>query len=48
MIIPPLCIPVNGNVKRMNLKEFGKQVKAIKGKLFDVITMDPPWELSSA
>ena len=47
-MIPPHCVPVNANVKKMNLKDFARKVKAVKGKLFDVITMDPPWELSSA
>lgn len=46
--IPRQCVPINGDVKTFNFKEFASTVQGLKGRYFDAIMMDPPWELSSA
>jgi mRNA (2'-O-methyladenosine-N6-)-methyltransferase len=36
------------NVKSFNFDEFASNQMKYGGRLFDVITIDPPWQLSSA
>jgi mRNA (2'-O-methyladenosine-N6-)-methyltransferase len=40
--IPPHCIPIRGDVRLIKWKELGAEVQ------FDVIMMDPPWQLAGA
>ena len=42
------CIPLSVNVKVFNFDLLAKSQLANSGRLFDVITMDPPWQLSSS
>lgn len=42
------CIPLSTNVKSFDFKSLEKNQKQYGGKLFDIITTDPPWQLSSA
>ena len=42
------CIPVSVNVKTFDFLKLAEAQKKNGGRLFDVITMDPPWQLSSA
>lgn len=42
------CIPLSVNVLDFSFKSLIKSQKQHGGRLFDVITMDPPWQLSSA
>lgn len=46
---PPLhCVPICGDVRTINFDKLRNVQLAARGKLFDVITMDPPWQLASA
>ena len=37
------CIPLSVNVKEFDFDYFSEQQKKLGGRLFDVITIDPPW-----
>jgi len=41
-LVPPHCIPIRTNVLQLDWKKLGQFAQ------FDVITMDPPWQLASA
>lgn len=41
------CIPVSVDVKKFNFDQLVKSQTKFSGQLFDVITMDPPWVLST-
>ena len=45
---PEHCIPINADIKNFNLAELAKKQYKLTGHLFDVIMMDPPWQLSSS
>jgi len=42
------CIPISANVTDFKFDKLGQVQKQLAGRLFDVITMDPPWQLSSS
>lgn len=42
------CIPLSVNVTSFDFDLLGKSQMKSGGRLFDVITIDPPWQLSSA
>ena len=42
------CIPLSVNVTNFNFDKLGDSQIKSSGRLFDVITIDPPWQLSSA
>ena len=42
------CIPLSVNVKDYDFDKLAKEQMKMGGRLFDVITIDPPWQLSSA
>lgn len=43
------CIPLSVNVSQFDFQKLiDAQLKNANGRLFDVITIDPPWQLSSA
>ena len=45
---PPHAVPICGDVRKIDFDKLCKsQIKA-RGRLFDIITMDPPWQLASA
>lgn len=46
--VPEDCIPVCADVRNFDFMHLVKVHQEIKGKLFDVIMMDPPWQLSGA
>lgn len=42
------CVPLSVNVLEFDFDKLIKSMNKHAGRLFDVITMDPPWQLSSA
>lgn len=42
------CIPLSINVKTFDYDAFAQTQIKHGGRLFDIITIDPPWQLSSA
>ena len=42
------CIPLSVNVTSFDFDKLAKSQLDTMGRLFDVITIDPPWQLSSA
>ena len=42
------CIPLSVNVTHFDFDLLAKNQMKYAGRLFDIITMDPPWQLSSA
>ena len=42
------CIPLSVNVMDFDFAQLASQQRKAAGRLFDVITIDPPWQLSSA
>lgn len=46
--IPELSVPITADVTSLNWNELVKQQLKLGGRLFDVIMMDPPWQLSSS
>lgn len=42
------CIPLSVNVKSFDFDRLAQSQIKQGGRLFDVITIDPPWQLSSA
>ena len=47
-IYPDFCIPINADVLSFNFDALIKKQIELTNKLFDVIMMDPPWQLSSS
>eukprot|EP00485_Elphidium_margaritaceum_P009875 CAMPEP_0202685918 /NCGR_PEP_ID=MMETSP1385-20130828/1734_1 /ASSEMBLY_ACC=CAM_ASM_000861 /TAXON_ID=933848 /ORGANISM="Elphidium margaritaceum" /LENGTH=370 /DNA_ID=CAMNT_0049340391 /DNA_START=58 /DNA_END=1170 /DNA_ORIENTATION=- len=47
-IVPSLCIPIRADVRKFNFAKLAEAQKSLSGRLFDVIMMDPPWQLASA
>lgn len=45
---PNLCIPISADIREFKFKLLAEKQAEITGKLFDVIMMDPPWQLSSS
>lgn len=45
---PPLSIPINADIRTFNWENLGKMQFATTGRYFDVIMMDPPWQLATA
>lgn len=45
---PDLCIPICTDIRQFNFKALAEKQKELTGQLFDVIMMDPPWQLSSS
>lgn len=44
-----MCIPLSVDVRSFNWENLAATQKKLSGgRLFDVITIDPPWQLSSA
>ena len=41
------CIPLSADVREVSFKKLAKSQLKSAGRLFDVITMDPPWILST-
>jgi mRNA (2'-O-methyladenosine-N6-)-methyltransferase len=42
------CIPLSINVLKFDFNKLAKAQKKFGGRLFDIITMDPPWLFCSA
>lgn len=47
-IYPDYCIPINADVLTFKFDSLVKKQLELTNKLFDVIMMDPPWQLSSS
>jgi mRNA (2'-O-methyladenosine-N6-)-methyltransferase len=52
-IVPSDCIPIPADIRSFDFKvstkkSLAERHQAIKGRLFDAIMMDPPWQLSGA
>jgi mRNA (2'-O-methyladenosine-N6-)-methyltransferase len=45
---PNFCIPISTDIRNFNFKFLAEEQKKLTGELFDVIMMDPPWQLSSS
>lgn len=45
---PPYCIPILADIRTFRWDRLGKQQRELTGRLFDVIMMDPPWQLATA
>jgi mRNA (2'-O-methyladenosine-N6-)-methyltransferase len=45
---PEDCIPISADVRTYNFDKLIQAQTEVKGKLFDAIMMDPPWQLSGA
>jgi len=45
---PNDCIAINADVLSFDFIKFAKKQKKLTGQLFDVVLMDPPWQLSSS
>lgn len=45
---PPLSIPINADIRTFDWEALGERQFATAGRYYDVIMMDPPWQLSSA
>lgn len=45
---PPLSIPINADIRTFNWDSLGRRQFEMVGRYYDVIMMDPPWQLSSA
>ncbi|CAG9319545.1 unnamed protein product [Blepharisma stoltei] len=46
--VPEDSIPICADVRNYDFLQLAKIHQEVKGKLFDVIMMDPPWQLSGA
>lgn len=46
--IPEASIPVCADVRNFDFQKLAETQKKITGRLFDVIMMDPPWQLATA
>jgi hypothetical protein len=45
---PDKCIPVNADIREFKFKSLADKQMELTGQLFDIIMMDPPWQLSSS
>ena len=45
---PEDCVPISGDVRAFDFQRLIDAQLEVKGRLFDVIMMDPPWQLSGA
>lgn len=45
---PDHCVPICADIREFKFKVLAEKQKEITGQLFDVIMMDPPWQLSSS
>lgn len=45
---PPLSIPINADIRNFDWKGLGKRQFELAGRYYDVIMMDPPWQLATA
>lgn len=45
---PPLSIPINADIRTFDWEKLGQTQFATTGRYFDVIMMDPPWQLATA
>jgi len=45
---PEDSIPISVDIRELDFKHLAQVHREIKGKLFDVVMMDPPWQLSGA
>lgn len=46
-IPPPFCIPITADVRTFDFKKLAKVQRKTRGKLYDVIVTDPPWQLAT-
>merc|ERR1712130_762472 len=47
-VVPPYSIPLRADIRVFPFAELAKKQKEISGRLFDVVQMDPPWQLATA
>jgi len=47
-VCPPHCVPIRADVTNFDFAGFANEQYNISGHLFDVIMMDPPWQLASS
>jgi mRNA (2'-O-methyladenosine-N6-)-methyltransferase len=45
---PDMCIPISADIRDFKFKALAEKQMEITDRLFDVIMMDPPWQLSSS
>ena len=45
---PPLSIPINADIRTFDWERLGRIQHETTGRYFDVIMMDPPWQLATA
>ena len=46
--VPPLSVPVCTDVRNLDVEKLKDTMLKTRGQLFDVIMMDPPWQLATA
>jgi len=47
-VVPPYCIPIRADIRKFDFVRLAAVQKETSGRLFDVIMMDPPWQLATA
>ena len=45
---PPLSIPINADIRTFDWTALGRKQFETVGRYYDVIMMDPPWQLATA
>ena len=45
---PNFCVPICADIREFKFKALADKQMELTGQLFDVIMMDPPWQLSSS
>ena len=45
---PPFSIPINADIRTFDWEGLGKKQFEMVGRYYDVIMMDPPWQLATA
>jgi len=45
-VVPKYSIPIRADIRAFNFAQLAAKQKALTGRLFDVIQMDPPWVLA--
>jgi mRNA (2'-O-methyladenosine-N6-)-methyltransferase len=45
---PNYCVPISADIRNFKFLNLADKQMELTGKLFDVIMMDPPWQLSSS
>ena len=45
---PPLSIPITADIRTFDWKALGQKQFDTTGRYYDVIMMDPPWQLATA